>query len=103
MNKLIYICSPYRGDIETNTKNAREYCRRTVAEGNIPIAPHLLFPQFMDDDIDAERERAMEMNLEIMRHSDEVRVFGGQISIGMWQEMKAAEELGIPVVQEEVE
>jgi len=25
---------------------------------------------------------------------------GDQISIGMWQEMKAAEELGIPVVQE---
>ena len=100
MNKLIYVCSPYRGDIETNTKNAREYCRRIVAEGNIPIAPHLLFPQFMDDNIDAERERAMEMNLEIMCHSDEVRVFGDQISIGMWQEMKAAEELGIPVVQE---
>jgi len=76
MNKLIYVCSPYRGDIETNTKNAREYCRRIVAEGNIPIAPHLLFTQFMDDNIDAERERAMEMNLEIMRHSDEVRVFG---------------------------
>jgi hypothetical protein len=54
----------------------------------------------MDDNIDAERERAMEMNLEIMRHSDEVRVFGGQISIGMWQEMKAAKELGVPVVQE---
>jgi dienelactone hydrolase len=61
----------------TNTKNAKGYCRRIVAEGDIPIAPHLLFPQFMDDNIDAERERAMEMNLEIMRHSDEVRVFGG--------------------------
>ena len=43
MNKLIYVCSPYRGDIEMNTKNAREYCRRIVAEGDIPMAPHLLF------------------------------------------------------------
>jgi dienelactone hydrolase len=78
MNKLIYVCSPYRGDTGTNTKNARKYCRRIVAEGNIPIAPHLLFPQFMDDNIDAERERAMKMNLEIMRRCDKVRVFGGQ-------------------------
>ena len=103
MNKLIYVCSPYRGDAETNTKNAREYCRRIVAEGNIPIAPHLLFPQFMDDNIDAERERAMEMNLEIMRHCDEVHVFGHQISFGMFEEIQAAKKLGIPVVQEEVE
>ena len=59
--------------------------------------------RFMDDSIASERERAMEMNLEIMRHCDEVHVFGHQISFGMLQEMQAAKKLGIPVVQEEVE
>ncbi|HZK26064.1 MAG TPA: DUF4406 domain-containing protein [Thermoclostridium sp.] len=103
MNKLIYVCSPYRGDIRTNTEQAKEYCRKIVQEGDIPLASHLLFPQFVDDSIASERERAMEMNLEIMRHCDEVHVFGHQISFGMLQEMQAAKKLRIPVVQEEVE
>lgn len=46
-----------------------------VQKGDIPIAPHLLFPQIMDDSIAAERERAMEMILEIMRRCDEIHVF----------------------------
>jgi hypothetical protein len=57
----------------------------------------------MDDSKAAERERAMEMNLEIMRHCDEVHVFGHQISFGMFQEIQAAKKMGIPVVQEEIE
>jgi len=103
MNKLIYVCSPYRGDIRTNTEQAKGYCRKIVQEGDIPLASHLLFPQFVDDSIASERERAMEMNLEIMRHCDEVHVFGHQVSFGMLQEMQAAKKLRIPVVQEEVE
>ena len=103
MNKLIYVCSPYRGDTRANTDKAKGYCRKIVQEGDIPIAPHLLFPQFMNDSKAAERERTMEMNLEIMRHCDAVHVFGHQISFGMFQEIQAAKKLGIPVVQEEVE
>lgn len=103
MNKLIYVCSPYRGDIKTNTEQAKGYCRIIVQEGDIPIAPHLFFPQFMSDSKAAERKRAMEMNLEIMCHCDEVHFFGHQISFGMFQEIQAAKKMGIPVVQEEVE
>ena len=46
---IVYICSPYAGDIETNTAAARRYCRFAVEAGYIPIAPHLLFPQFLND------------------------------------------------------
>ena len=46
---IVYICSPYAGDIEKNVKAARVYSRFAVDRGFIPIAPHLLFPQFMDD------------------------------------------------------
>ena len=46
---LVFICSPYAGDITHNVENARRYCRFAVAKGYIPIAPHLLFPQFMND------------------------------------------------------
>ena len=46
---IVYICSPYAGDIESNTTAARRYCRFAVESGYIPIAPHLLFPQFLND------------------------------------------------------
>ena len=55
--KMVYICSPYAGDIEKNTERARKYSRWAVECGCIPIAPHLLFPQFMSEE--TEREEAL--------------------------------------------
>lgn len=46
---IVYICSPYTGDIKANVENARRYCRFAADTGYIPMAPHLLFPQFLDD------------------------------------------------------
>jgi hypothetical protein len=46
---IVYICSPYSGDVEGNVDAARRYSRFAVDKGYIPIAPHLLFPQFLDD------------------------------------------------------
>jgi hypothetical protein len=76
MKQMIFVCSPYRGDIETNTELARRYCRHVVDKGFIPIAPHLLFPQFMDDNNSEERELAIEMNLGILQRCSELWVFG---------------------------
>ena len=47
---IVYICSPYAGDVSKNVENARRYSRFAVDSGCIPIAPHLLFPQFMNDE-----------------------------------------------------
>ncbi|UUX34826.1 zinc ribbon domain-containing protein [Fundicoccus culcitae] len=55
---LVYICSPFSGDIENNNKRTRSFCRFALDKGNIPLAPHLLFPQFMDDSNEKERELA---------------------------------------------
>ena len=46
---IVYICSHYAGDVERNVAAARKYSRFAMERGYIPIAPHLLFPQFMDD------------------------------------------------------
>ena len=97
MKQMIFVCSPYRGDIETNTKLARQYCRHVVDKGFIPIAPHLLFPQFMDDKKSEERAQAIEMNFGTLQRCTELWVFGREITIGMWQEIKKAQELDIPV------
>lgn len=54
---LVYVCSPYAGDIENNVKNAKAYSRFAVDKNAIPVTPHLLYPQLMDDGNDAEREK----------------------------------------------
>lgn len=49
--RLVYICSPCRGDIEKNIEKAQRYCREAVElwDDVIPIAPHVYFTQFLDD------------------------------------------------------
>ena len=56
---LVYVCSPFSGDIETNTENAKRYCRFAVDSNAIPLAPHLHYPSFMREDDPAEREMGL--------------------------------------------
>ena len=44
---IVYICSPYAGDVKQNVRRAQAYCRFAVQKNCVPIATHLLFPQFM--------------------------------------------------------
>ena len=94
---LVYICSPYAGDVETNVSNARRYCRFAVDSGCIPIAPHLLYPQFMDDSSPTERELALFMGMVLLTKCEQVWVFGSVISAGMRAEIAKAEKKNIPV------
>ncbi|SHI17622.1 DUF7768 domain-containing protein [Sporanaerobacter acetigenes] len=89
---LVYICSPYSGDIEMNIKKARTFCRFAIEKNYIPLAPHLLFPQFMDDDDSKERELAMFMNMVLLGKCNELWVFGSTISNGMVQEIEKAKK-----------
>lgn len=85
---MVYICSPFAGDIESNLMKARNYCRFAVDSGFIPIAPHLLFPQFMNDS--DERDEAMHMDIILLGKCEEVWVFGNFISQGMSFEIRKA-------------
>ena len=38
---VVYICSPYSGDVERNTEMARRYSRYAIDNGYVPITPHL--------------------------------------------------------------
>ena len=87
---MVYICSPYSGDIEGNVANARRYSRFAVVQGMIPIAPHLLFPQFMDDRNEHERDLALFMDLAILSKCAELWIFGSHISAGMNIEIQRA-------------
>ena len=87
---LVYICSPFAGNIEKNVATARTYSRFAVEQGYIPIAPHLLFPQFLDDSDSKERELGLFFGNAIMSKCSEVWVFGSHISSGMEAEIKRA-------------
>jgi dienelactone hydrolase len=89
---IVYICSPYAGDVEDNTRRAQRYCRFAVANGYLPLAPHLFFPQFMDDGDKDERNLAMFMGSVLLTKCAEVWVFGSTISAGMTAEIKKAQE-----------
>ena len=87
---IVYICSPYAGDIEMNVAAARKYSRFAVERGYIPIAPHLLFPQFLNDGDPVERALGLFFGNAIMSKCSEVWVFGERISNGMAAEIKRA-------------
>mgnify|MGYP002625863738 CR=1 FL=1 len=88
---LVYICSPFSGKVKKNKRKARRYCRFALEQHTIPFAPHLLFPQFMDDSSPEERQLAMFMNMIMLGHCEELWVFGERISAGMKQEIHKAE------------
>ena len=94
---LVYICSPYAGDVKQNVNMARVYSRFAVKNTCIPLAPHLLYPQFMDDGILAERELALFMVMVLLTKCEQVWVFGSVISSGMRAEIAKAEKKNIPV------
>ena len=87
---IVYICSPYAGDIAGNVEAARRYSRFAVDKGYIPIAPHLLYPQFLDDADPDERELGIFFGNAIMSKCSEVWVFGSRISAGMQAEIRRA-------------
>ena len=85
---MVYICSAYSGDVEGNAEKARRYSRFAVDTGKIPIAPHLLLPQFMEEE--SERELAMFMDIAILSKCRELWVFG-KPTAGMLSEIAYAE------------
>ena len=87
---IVYICSPYAGDVEKNVEAAQRYSRFAVDKGYIPIAPHLLFPQFLNDRNPKERQLGLFFGNALMSKCSEVWVFGSRISAGMEDEIKRA-------------
>lgn len=93
---LVYICSPFAGEVKKNVRKARLYSRLAVKRGYLPITPHLLFPQFLNDRDEFERNLGMKMGLVLMLKCREVWVFGSP-SAGMNTEIKRALLKGMPV------
>jgi len=94
---IVYICSPFSGDVKENKKKARTYSRYAVKKGYLPITPHLLFPQFLDDSDPDEREVGLFMGTVLITKCVEFWVFGETRSEGMKREIKKAKLRGIKI------
>ena len=86
---LVYICSPFSGDIEGNKLKAAEFAHFAYKQGCIPITPHLLFP-FMNDESREERALALRMDIILMGKCQEVWVLSERITEGMEAEIDKA-------------
>lgn len=88
---LVYVCSPYAGDTVRNILAAQKYCRFAVDNNAIPLAPHLLYPQFLDDRNPDERDLGLFFGNILMDKCDEVWIFSdGEYSEGMQAEYERA-------------
>ena len=91
---IVYIASKYAGDTAHNTEMARRYCRYAINQGCIPLAPHLLLPQFLSEE--TERDLAISIDLRLLSLCEELWVCG-EISEGMMREIEEAKMAGMPV------
>jgi len=80
---LVYVASPFAGDTEFNVSRAQGFCRFAVSKGCIPIAPHLHYPQFLDDGNKKQRELGLFFALVLLGKCDELWVSGDRINTGM--------------------
>lgn len=91
----VFICSPFKGDVKANIENAKKYARFAALKGNAVFVPHLLYPQFLDDASESEREIGIQSGIEFMHLCDEVWVFAkdeASCTEGMKKEIDAAKK-----------
>lgn len=94
---LTYIASPFAGDTVLNIERARRYCIFATSQGRIPVAPHLLYPQFLDDGDRKQRELGLFFALVLLGKCDELWIFGSTVSCGMASEIVKAKRRGMPI------
>ena len=94
--KRVFICSPFAGDTERNIRIARRLCKLEIEAGNAPFAPHLLFPQILDDVDPNSRDVGIACGLAYLAVCDEMLVYAGHgVSAGMRRELTYALTHGI--------
>lgn len=102
MSRLkILVISPYSGEEDIKQANiayARQCCRMLIKEGYSPLAPHLLYPQFLNDDIPEERSLGMVLGRNLVPKFDEAIVFTDRgMSEGMQADIAWCSRKGVPI------
>ena len=104
----VYICSPLSNSnpeiVESNKGVAKEICKMFINLGFIPIAPHIYFTQFLNDNDENQRLLGMQTGLELLKECKFMYIFDDyKISNGMRKEINYALEYSIPMFYETYE
>ena len=94
-NKLVYVCSPYRGETERNIGYAQELTRLVLDNGFVPVTPHLYLTQVVCDEVPQERELGMAAGRELLKQCSYILIgsrYG--VSDGMLSEIELAIQTG---------
>ena len=92
--KRVYIISRYaardKKERRFNKQVARHFCREILRQGNHPVAPHLFYPQFCDDNSLVERAAGLQLALADLDSCDSflLVIIDGVISSGMRGELE---------------
>lgn len=95
-NNLVYVCSPYRGEVERNVAYAKGLTRKVLDYGYTPVTPHLYLAQVLDDNDPKERGLGLIAGMELLKKCNYILVgskYG--ISEGMHQEVMLARAAGV--------
>lgn len=95
--KVIYIASPYAGDVKNNIEFAKHACQYVITTGNAFFCPHLLYSQILNDNNEEDRKLGLDMGKRLLLKCDELWAFGNRISQGMFEEIEFARQNDIPV------
>lgn len=98
--KIVYVCSPFRGDKARNKEYARELTLNAIRLNLTPITPHLYITECLSDSIEEERILGLNVAMDLLIHSDAI-LLGNKygISDGMQAELNTAKEYGIPILE----
>lgn len=99
--KIVYIAHPIGGNVKENCARVAQILQHVfhTFAGVYPVAPYLHACLFLDDDIPADREFAIEYNSRFLRSHliHELWVCGDQ-SPGVKEEIRLCAELGINII-----
>ena len=105
---LTYVCSPLsaptRAEITVNSQRARTYMAMCEREfGCRAVAPHAYLPYLLDDSNPEERALALSFGASLLALCDRLVIYGDRISSGMKEEIQRAQELGIPILNRQIQ
>jgi len=104
--QLVFIESPFAGDVDTNIRFARACMRDSLGRGEAPFAIHLLYTQegILDDNIPEERNWGIEAGLAWGTHASKTVVYTNLgITGGMEIGIQRAREEGREIEYREID
>lgn len=95
--RLVYLSVPFRDGKEEELAYARQIVEETLASGNIPVCPRLLFPQVFAAGKPDKDGAAQAMLLRLVDACQQLNVYSSPWTPEMWLEVRHAKSAAVPV------